>query len=163
MRRLIVPLVVLIPSLMLVAAPRGALAFRLSGGGASLGFTNPEDLDGTLDVGGHVEFEQAGTRVHLIPGVRFWNVNGTSDLNVNGDLYYHLNPEGVATPYLGAGLGLHMMNNDRTDESSTSLGPNLFGGVRFPARTAHTFVEARLALAEVSQFAVRGGMTWHRW
>ena len=162
MRRLIVPLIVLIPSLMLACASRPAEAFRLSGGGASLGYTNPEDLDGTLDVGGHVEFEQAGTRVHLIPGVRFWKVNGTRDVDLNGDLYYHFNPEGLTTPYLGAGFGLHMIHVDRSDESSTSLGPNLFGGVRFPARAGHSFVEARVALSEVSQFAIRGGMTWHR-
>ncbi len=160
MCRHIIPIIVLFSALLVSASPRGATAFGLTGAGVSLGYTAPENLDGTLDVGGHLEFQQSGTRLHLQPGLRYWKVDGISDLNLNADAYYPFAQHTMVTPYVGTGLGLHVMGSDRTDASDTSLGLNLFGGLRFPTGNATTFLEARTAVAETSRFAVLGGMTW---
>jgi hypothetical protein len=136
-------------------------AYGVSGAGGKLGMTNPEDHDQTMMVGGHVELEQSGTRVHLMPNLMYWHVNRTSDVNPNFDAYYHFGAEGTVTPYLGAGLGLNMMNNSATDRSKTDLGANLLGGLRFPGGGNHYFVEGRYTASDVPQVAVLGGVTFH--
>jgi len=144
-----------------LALPIPAHAFGLSGFGAKVGVMEPEDLDGTLAVAGHLEFEQPGSPVHLLPSVMYWNSDDVSDLSANADLYYHFVPEGVVTPYVGGGLGIHSFNNDRTNRSNTDLGANVFGGVRFPASSSHYFVEGRFTASDISQFAILGGITFH--
>ena len=160
MARHLVRIVLLFSALLLTISTHGAHAYGLSGAGASLGYTTPEDFDGTFNVGAHLEFEQNDSRLHLQPSVRYWKVQRTSDLNLNGDLYYHLMAGHAVSPYVGTGLGLHVMNDDRTDRSDTSLGLNLFGGVRFPAAMGTTFLEVRSSIANTSQFGLNVGMTW---
>jgi len=156
--------VIAIVVLLAAAMPPGvapAHAYGLSGIGASLGYVSPEDLDGALSIGGHLELEQADSRLHLVPGMRFWKVNGVSDVDINADALYHFDPTGSVSPYAGAGLGLQFSHSDATDDSNTSLGPNLFGGVRFPASFGHSFVEARFGFEKISQFSILGGLTWN--
>jgi opacity protein-like surface antigen len=159
MRSPVIPIaVLLVAALSCVGGP--AHAYGLSGIGASVGYTSPEDLDGALSVGGHLEFEQAGSRLHFVPGMRFWKVNGVSDVDLNADALYHFDPTGSVSPYAGAGLGIQFAHSDAGGDD-TSLGPNLFGGVRFPASFGHSFVEARFGFAKISQFSVLGGLTWN--
>ena len=143
------------------ATPSPASAFGLTGFGAKLGYTTPEDLDGTMTVGAHLEFEEQGSRLHLIPSLMFWEVNDVRDVSANADVYYHFVREGLMTPYVGAGLGVNFFNNDRVSQSETKLGANLFGGVRFPAPGTQYFLEGRYTASELSQFAVLGGITFH--
>lgn len=137
-----------------------AHAYGLSGVGFKLGATQPEDLDQALTMGVHLEFEQPGSRLHLLPGVMWWSEDGITDVNPNVDMYYHFAPEGTVTPYLGAGLGVHMLEF-RGGGSDSQLGLNLFGGVRVPMSASHLFLEARYSAAETSQFGVMGGVTFH--
>jgi opacity protein-like surface antigen len=143
------------------ACPPPASAFGLTGLGGKLGFMAPENLDGTMVVGGHLEFEQHGSRVHLVPGLMYWKSNNVSDLAANADLYYHFSPEGVITPYVGAGLGLNFLSNERSSDSTTKLGANLFGGLRIPAANLHYFFEGRYTASDLSQFALLAGVTFH--
>jgi opacity protein-like surface antigen len=152
----------LILGLIAMAAPVSAQSYRLSGFGAKLGYTTPENLDGTMMVGGHLEFERSGSRVHILPSVMYWNVNDVRDVNPNVDLYYHFEPEGAVSPYLGAGLGMNLVSDDRPSRPNhNDLGANLFGGLRFPAAASHAFVEGRYTVADISQFAIMGGFTLH--
>jgi hypothetical protein len=140
-----------------------AHAFGLSGFGGKLGYLRAEDLGGTATFGGHLEFERSGSRFHLQPSVMYWKEDGISDLSVNGDVYYHFASEGQVTPYLGAGLGANIFDNEFTDQSDTELGANLFGGMRMPALGNHYFfMEARLTASEIGQFSVLGGMTFRQ-
>ncbi len=139
-----------------------AQSFGLSGFGAKLGYINPEHQDGTLAVGAHLEFERSGSQVHLLPNVMYWKSDDLSDLSANADLYYHFIPEGLVTPYLGAGLGINFFSDERTNDSDADLGANLFGGLRFPGTTSHYFVEGRFTGSDVSQFSLLGGFTLHR-
>jgi len=145
----------------IAATPAPASAFGMSGFGAKLGYLTPENLDGTMAISGHLEFAQPASRLHLIPSVMFWNSNNLSDVSANADLYYHFAPEGLMTPYVGAGLGVNFFNHDGSDQSATKLGANFFGGLRLPAAGFHYFVEGRYTASDISQFGVMGGITFH--
>ena len=89
-------------------SPLSAHAYRLSGFGAKAGLGIPEDLDGSFVVGGHMEFAQGGSRLHLMPNVMYWNSNDVSDVAANFDLYYHFDQPGLVSPDVGAGLGMNL-------------------------------------------------------
>jgi hypothetical protein len=144
-----------------VAQPSGA--FGLSGVGFRGGFADPENLDGTLTIGGHMEFEERGTRLHIQPNLLYWNSGRVSDVNPNFDLYYHFGPSGDVSPYLGAGFGVHFVSIDLPQNASadeTDAGLNLFGGVQFPGRTARFFIEGRAGLTEWDTTSITGGVTF---
>jgi hypothetical protein len=144
----------LILMLALCALPASSRAYEMSGAGAKLGVTSPENLDNTVMVGGHLEFEKSDTRLHLMPNVMYWNVDHVSDLNPNMDVYYHFARDNETSPYLGGGLGLNVRNSD------TALGANLIGGMRFPGRSNSYFVEGRFTASDQNQVAILGGVTF---
>lgn len=146
-----------------LAAPIPAHAFGFSGWGGKLGYVSPESLDGTLTVGAHMEFAQAGTQWHVQPSVMYWNTAGVSDFSVNGDLYYHFAAENLVTPYVGAGLGMQWVDRDGSRGADTELGANLFGGVKFPSPAANYFLEGRYTASDISQFSLLGGITFNYW
>jgi hypothetical protein len=145
----------------LSVAPSSVGAFGLSGIGARVGQVDPEGAGGAFAVGGHLEFEEGGTRLHLQPGVMFWSSDGVHDVNPNFDLMYHFAPAGRVSPYLGAGAGLHFYSVDLPvgSDTNTDLGANLFGGVLVPMSSVNLFGEARYVASDRSQFAVTGGVT----
>jgi hypothetical protein len=144
----------------LIAAPP-AHAFGFSGVGGKLGYSNPENLDGTAEMGVHAELERPGTRVHLLPNVMYWNVDRVRDLSPNMDVYYHFNPEGKMSPYLGGGVGLNFVHRARTDAGSTDLGMNVLGGLKFPGSANHYFLEGRFTASDINQVSLLTGITFH--
>ena len=138
-----------------------AQGWGFSGFGGKIGYASPEDLEGTLQLGAHVEFERSGSRFHIMPNLLYWNENDVSNVNPNVDVYYHFNSE-MITPYVGGGLGVHFVNDDRIDVSDTNLGLNLIGGFRIPTSYSHYFIEGRYAASDISQFSLLGGITLHR-
>ena len=147
----------------ILATPPPASAFDLTGFGGKLGYMSPEHRDAALAVGAHMEFEQIGSRVHLLPNVMYWKAGDLSDLSANADLYYHFISEGQVTPYVGAGLGVNFFSDDRSNQSDTKLGLNLIGGFRIPAPAVHYFLEGRYTASNISQFGLLGGITFHGW
>ena len=145
----------------LCSAPSMSHGYGMSGVGGKLGVTSPEDLNSTVMVGGHLEFEENATRLHLMPNLMYWKTEGISDVNPNFDVYYHFSPEGTVTPYLGGGVGLNVRNNEATDRSKTAVGANVIGGLRFPGATNHYFLEGRFTASDQSQVALLGGITFH--
>jgi hypothetical protein len=149
--------------LFLMLAPGSAAAYSMSGMGGRLGYTSPEDLDGTASVSVHAELERSGTRLHLMPNVAYWNVDRVRDLNPNFDVYYHFGPEGRVNPYLGGGLGLNFVQDRRFDRGDTNLGMNMVGGLAFPgssSSTRHYFLEGRVTASDVNQVSVLTGVTF---
>ncbi len=153
--------VVLAAAAMALLAPIPAGAFGLTGVGGTLGYDHPEDMDGTASVRMHAELEQADTHLHLLPNIAYWDVDQVRDLNPNLDVYYHFRPDGRMTPYLGGGLGLNFVHRSRLDESSTDLGMNLIGGLRFPGTANHVFLEGRYTASDVNQVSLLTGITFH--
>ena len=147
----------------ILATPPPAGAFNLTGFGGKLGYLSPESHDATLAVAGHMEFEQSGSRFHLLPNVMYWKAGDLSDVSANADVYYHFLSEGQLTPYLGVGLGVNAFHDDGSGQSDTKMGLNLIGGFRFPAPSAHYFVEGRYTASDITQFALLGGITFHGW
>ena len=149
--------------ILLAVAAQPSGAFGLSGVGVRGGVVDPEALDGTVSIGGHLEFEQRGTRLHLQPNLNYWSSDNVTDVNPNFDVYYHFGSAGSTTPYLGAGLGLHFISVDVSrfvDADETNTGLNLMGGVLFPGRSARFFLEGRLALTELDTSSIMGGVTF---
>lgn len=145
----------------LLTMPLAAHAFDYSGMGGKLGYASPEHLDGTASVSVHAEFERNDSRVHLLPNLGYWNVDRVSDVSPNMDVYYHFVREGRVTPYVGGGVGLNIVHRDRLDDTSTDLGMNVMGGLRFPGRTNHVFLEGRYTASDVSQVSLLTGITFH--
>ena len=137
----------------------GAHAFGLSGIGGRLGTLDPEGRDGSLAAGAHLEFEQAGSRVHMTPGFLYWSNDGLSDFNPNLDLSYHFSPAGRVNPYVGAGAALHFYSNDGPGDPGTDTGANFFAGVLFPTPSSRFFIEGRYAATDRSQSSLFGGIT----
>jgi hypothetical protein len=138
-----------------------ASAFGLSSAGVRLGATDPEGGNASLSGGGHLEFEESHSRFHLTPSVLFWSNDGLSDVNPNFDVYYHFEPAGHVTPYLGAGAALHIYSADGPADPGTDMGLNLFGGVQFPMGGAsRLFGEARYSASDISQTSFFGGITF---
>jgi hypothetical protein len=151
----IVPLIMLF---VVCASP--SHAFRFAGAGAKVGMLDPEGSDGAPAVSAHMEFDQPGTQWHLMPSMMLWNSNTMTGLNGNLDMYYHFVPEGSATPYTGAGIGIDHFDPSGPDNGSTRLGLNLFGGVRFPMAAGHLFMEGRYTASRYSQISLMGGVTF---
>ncbi len=138
-----------------------ARAFGVEGVGGKLGYCSPQDLDGTAMMGVHADLSQNGTHFHLLPNVTYWNVDGVRDVAPNLDAYYHFQPERKVSPYLGAGVGVNVIHDNRVDRSNTDAGVNLLGGVQFPTATRHYFVEGRYTVSDLHQVSVLTGFTFH--
>src|SRR5216110_2636667 len=118
----------------LLGSPTTAFAFALYG------------ADATLAVGAGLNFQQAGSHVHLMPNVVYWSESGLSDVNTNFDASYHFEPAGRVSPYLGGGLGMHFYSSDGPRDPGTDVGPNLYGGVTLPMSGASLYFEGRTTL-----------------
>lgn len=162
MRRLAILAMSAAAALVLAVGPAHAASFGLSGFGGKLGYANPEDLDGTLHAGAHLEFEAPGTRLHILPNVMFWRSNDVRNVNPNVDVYYHFYSEGLVTPYVGGGLGVNFFDDERINVSKTDVGANMMAGLRFPGSASHYFLEGRYSVSDFSTFSVLGGVTFHR-
>jgi len=145
----------------LCTIPGVSHAYRLTGAGGTLGYTSPDNLDGTMQVGGQLELEKNASRVHVVPNLTYFKVNRVSDVNPNLDIFYHFSPEHQTSPYLGGGLGVDVRSSDIATRSGTSLNANVIRGVRFPTGSNHYFVEGRLTASDESRVAVVGGITFH--
>jgi len=151
----------LVLALACLYAPSTASAYGLSAIGARIGSVDPDGAGSALEIGGHLEFEQSGSRLHMQPGVMYWSSDNVSDVNPNFDLMYHFASAGRVSPYVGGGAGLHFYNVDTPFGSSgnTDLGANMFGGVLVPMSDVRLFGEARFVASDRSQFGITGGVT----
>jgi hypothetical protein len=145
----------------LLAWPVIAGAYGLSGVGGSLGYASPENYDGTASLGVHAVLEKPGSKLHMDPNMRYWNVNGVSDLAPNMDLTWHFRPESHWTPYVGGGMGVNFVHQRALDRSDTDLGVNAIAGVRFPSAANRVFLEGRYTASDINQVSLQTGITFH--
>ena len=160
MKRLTAVAAVILAFVAFTASPTPAHAFGLSGIGARVGGVDPEGAGSSALVGGHLEFEKSGSRLHLQPGVMYWSSDGVSDFNPNFDVMYHFARSSEVSPYVGAGAGLHFYSYDVPGpNNNTDLGANLFGGVLLPSGSMRMFIEGRYVASDRSQASINGGVT----
>ena len=144
----------------LLAIPASAWGYGLTGVGGSLGYASPEDLDGTAALGVHAVLEKPGSQLHLDPNMRYWNVNGVSDVAPNMDVTYHFRPETTWTPYVGGGLGVNFVHQREFDHSDSDLGVNAIAGLRFPTTSGRYFLEGRYTASNINQVSLLTGITF---
>ena len=142
-----------------VTSAPSASAFGLAGAGGRFGSLDPQSWDHAMALGAHLEFEEAGSHVHLQPNVLYWSTDRLSDLNPNMDVLYHFAPTEQVSPYVGAGVGLHRYAYEGGPDPGTDAGANFFGGLIFPAGAARLFLEGRYAATDRAQASVLAGVT----
>ncbi|MGH7731594.1 MAG: outer membrane beta-barrel protein [Candidatus Eiseniibacteriota bacterium] len=147
---------------LVLATPAVSHAFGLLGVGGKVGMVDPEGGDGAPAVSAHLEFYQPGSswNWHMMPSVMLWDSDQLTSVSGNFDMYYHFMPSRSATPYAGAGVGVHHYDFDGPGDTSTRLGLNLFGGLRFPTWHSHMFLEGRYTSSRISQIGLMGGVTF---
>jgi opacity protein-like surface antigen len=150
--------------------------------GASLGYVNPENVDGTLGIGVFADLGTVAPAISLEPRIDFWSKSqdafgssaSISDVTVSGRAKYNFttsNPN--LRPFAGGGLGLHFLHSEATiaipgfasetfSASDTKLGLELGGGVA-------TTVSPRAELtgemwygivSDFNQLAIRVGVSY---
>jgi len=160
MKRLTAVGAVILAFVAFTVSPTPAHAYGLSGIGVRVGGVDPEGAGGSVLVGGHLELEESGSRLHLQPGVMYWSSDRVSDFNPNLDVMYHFARSSEVSPYVGAGAGLHFYSYDVPGpNNNTDLGANLFGGVLLPSRSMQMFIEGRVVASDRSQTSINGGVT----
>ena len=142
----------------LLLAPTASSAFSLTSIGPTIGATDPDGVSGTVTFGGHMNFEQSGSRFHLQPNLLYWKEDGLSDVNPNFDVLYHFSPAGRVSPFLGAGGGLHVYSEEGPGSPGTEAGANFFGGILIPSQSATFFVQGRAVVSDRDQMGILSGV-----
>jgi hypothetical protein len=129
----------LIAAFCLVAGPAsaGPIGFQASGGWYT------DDSDFFLGAGARVGF----ARVTFIPNAEWLFVDSGSAYTLNLDGTLSLFPLGVASAYVGAGIGWFTVDPDEGD-SDTETVANLLGGVAFNAIVLKPFAQVKWVLRE---------------
>lgn len=136
-----------------------AHAFGLQGGGGQVGSLDPEHGDAGLALGAHLDMEQSHTHWHLKPNVLYWNSEPMTGFDGNVDAFYHFNAQQKTGPYLGAGLGIAVVDHEHLG-TQTDGAANVIGGVLFPSGNKNNlFVEGRYTASDVQQASISLGLT----
>lgn len=146
-------------ALFVLLAPSTSDAFAVGGIGPRVGVVDPDGMDGTFAVGMHLDMQQPGSQVHLMPNVMYWDEGGLSDINPNFDAMYHFGAAGAVSPYLGGGVGVHFYNSDGPVNPGSDPSANFFAGLLIPSRSMSLFFEGRAVVADRDQFGVLTGVT----
>ena len=186
MNRFPVQIVALVVALLLAAVSVPALAQQqttpsdtglgIKGIGARVGFVDPEDASGTAALGVHVDAGTIVRGVHLTPYVEYWNAGASiggydmdlSDLTIAMDVNMDFPMSGSAlTPYLGGGLGFHILSQESNvpgvaTEDDSKFGFNIQGGMRNQVMpNLSLFGEARYSfVSDMNQLKLMGGFTY---
>jgi len=148
----------------------------VKGIGARIGFVDPEDASGTAALGLHMDAGTIVRGVHVTPYVEYWSVGTSlggydmdlSDLTFAMDVNMDFPLGGSAiTPYLGGGLGFHILSQDSnvpgvSTEDDSKFGFNIQGGMRNQIMpNISLFGEARYSfVSDANQLKLMGGFTY---
>ncbi len=143
--------VVLVALAICTLASQNAMAqsrLGLKAVGAQVGIVSPQDIDNTLGLGGLADWGRMAPNLRLVTSVDFWSksvdtFNATStvgdvELSARGEYMFPVASPRVQ-PYMGAGLGMHMLHAKvevpglpTLESSTTRLGLDLGGGFEMP-------------------------------
>ena len=136
--------------------------------GFGLGIVKPSDIDSTLFVTANYRF-RIGDRLMLEPEVGYWKKGEdpfkVDDLNLGVSAILRF-PDRSLTPWVGGGLGLHMIDGVAAD-TETKLGFQVLGGLDYRLTDVlDLFGSARYDLVglegegDLNQFKVYGGLRY---
>lgn len=185
------PLTVLLVLLFCTVASQNARAqsdVGLKAAGFELGVVDPEHVDATIGFKGFLDLGTLAPNVGLSAQLGFWTASDGSynfgdyslsdlSLGMRGTYMFNASSSGMV-PFAGAGLGLHFLhasvdvpNQDvggllipgyTADDSSTKLGLEVGGGLKFPMGQSRDLItEAWYGSVDgASQFSVHVGMAF---
>lgn len=158
-----------------------SLAFQ--GLGIEIGQIWPANAESTITLGIRGDLGSPGPNVRIVPGIMYWSSKleedelqlgdiEISDLALNLDGHYEWDLGVGATPYVGAGLGLHILNGEGEEIDDTFVeelldaitpGLNLVAGTEVnlvgPVRI---FAEARAVVpTQVRSLGLSFGAYWN--
>jgi hypothetical protein len=113
-------------------------------------------------IGGQMQFPLEPRGLAISPSLELGVGDNVTVFEINADVLYHFEDAGPRwNPYVGGGLGIAFIdfNNDFPGDNSTSeLGVNLLGGLRFRQHNgSHLFTELRLGIGDVPDAKVLVG------
>ena len=157
-------------------ATQSDVGLGIKGIGARIGFVDPEDASGTAALGVHMDAGTIVRGVHLTPYVEYWNAGASiggydvdlSDLTFAADVNMDFPLSGSRmTPYLGGGLGFHILSQDSNvpgvvTHDDSKFGFNIQGGMRNQVMpNLSLFGEARYSfVSDMNQLKLMGGFTY---
>lgn len=148
--------------------------------GVSVGYVNPENLDGTFSFGALIDHGTMAPRFGLESRIEYWNWSenlGGGDetslhdivLGARMKYYFETNSPNIQ-PFIGTGLGIHMLTAEVTSTSPSfsasasedKLGIDLGGGLKMRASPRSDFlVEGWNSFVDgMNQFSLRAAMRW---
>jgi opacity protein-like surface antigen len=168
----------LLLGVLLLALPATAHALRFTGVDGMMQSVKVEGQSGVsgMALRTRIESDDLPVGISLLPAIEYWRDSDRiedfdiravqSDLTFGVDGRYDFGGDAVR-PYLGAGFGVHIINQDfeapRQDidwsEDHTRFGPQFFLGVQLaPAGWLQSFVEAKYAVvSDFNQFKLNWG------
>jgi hypothetical protein len=104
-------------------------------------------------IGGQMNFPIEPRGLAISPNVELGVGDNVTTIQLNGDMDYHFLDAGPNwNPYAGAGIGIAFFdyNSDVGGGSTSKVGINLIGGLRFRQKNgSHLFTELRLGLGDI--------------
>ena len=138
-----------------------AQGLKLNGIGGRVGYFDPEQLSGTLGLGGHLSL--AAGKVKLLPTVEYWSKSKNnvdfSQWSFAVDARYHYSTDAL-NPFVGAGLGV-LSTDGAGGDSSTDFGLDLLGGVEIPLGEKLALSgELKYVMTELHSVRLSAGLTY---
>jgi len=112
-------------------------------------------------IGGQMNFPIQPRGLAVSPNIELGVGDNVTTIQFNGDMVYHFDNAGPNwNPYAGGGIALAFFdnNNDVGGGSSSEVGINFIGGLRFRQKNgSHLFTELRLGIDDIPDAKVMVG------
>jgi hypothetical protein len=112
-------------------------------------------------IGGQMNFPIQPRGLAISPNIELGVGDNVTTIQFNGDMVYHFDEAGPNwNPYAGAGIALAFFdnNNDIGGGSSSEVGINFIGGLRFRQKNgSHLFTELRLGITDIPDAKIMVG------
>jgi len=145
-----------------IALPAHAEEIGYRGWGPRVGMTmNPDQVH----FGAHLDFGNIGGHIRLQPNLEVGIGDDLTVLALNGEGAYRFSSEWDSwTPYLGGGLGLHVVGTEDgglVEESETQFGLSALGGIdKGLSNGSRIFFEGKAGFVDAPEFKFAVGYTF---
>jgi opacity protein-like surface antigen len=139
-----------------------AQGLKLNGVGGRIAYVDPEQLSGTVGLGGYLNFT-AG-KFALLPTVEYWTKSSTnldfSQWLLAADARYYYSSTESLKPFIGLGLGV-LSTDVGIGDASSDFGLDVLGGVDIPINEKLSFSgEIKFVVTDLHSIRLSGGLTY---
>ncbi len=162
MKRVRLQLVLCVIALGLAGEKVQAQGLKLNGIGGRIAYVDPEQLSGTVGLGGHLNF--VADKFALLPTVEYWSKSKNnldfSQWSLTADARYYYSSNESLQPFVGLGVGV-LFTDVGVGDSSTDFGLDLLGGVDVPINEKLSFTgEIKFVVTDLHSTRLSGGLTY---